>query len=84
LEGIAMEDFGIFYGPFVYFTANCYILWSFGTFCGLFGTFFPVLVCCIKKNLATLLHTGFSTQSCAAKTHRHPLPKRECNPRANG
>jgi hypothetical protein len=32
----------------VYFTAIWYILW-------LFGTFFPVLVCCTKKHLATLL-----------------------------
>jgi hypothetical protein len=31
----------------VYFTAIWYILWS-------FGIFFPVLVCCAEKNLATL------------------------------
>jgi hypothetical protein len=39
--------FGLFYGYFVYFVAIWYILW-------LFDMFFPVLVCCTKKNLATL------------------------------
>jgi hypothetical protein len=42
-----MEDVGIFYGQLVYIVAIWYILW-------IFGLFFPVLVCCIKKNLATL------------------------------
>jgi hypothetical protein len=50
-----MEDVGIFYGHWVCFTADYivyymaiwYILWS-------FVTFFPVLVCCNKKNLAAL------------------------------
>jgi hypothetical protein len=50
-----MEDVGILYVHLVYFTAIgnithiaiWYILWS-------FGIFFPVLVCCTKKNLATL------------------------------
>jgi hypothetical protein len=36
-----------FYGHFVYFLAEWYIL-------GQFGTFFPILVCCTEKNLATL------------------------------
>jgi hypothetical protein len=44
---LAMEDVG----NFIYFSANwynfMYILWS-------FGAFFPVLVCCTEKNLATL------------------------------
>jgi hypothetical protein len=38
----------------IYVTTIWYILWSFGIFYGLFGTFLPVLVFCIKKNLATL------------------------------
>jgi hypothetical protein len=42
-----MEDVGIFYGHLVYFTAIKYILW-------LVGIFSPFLVCCTKKNLATL------------------------------
>jgi hypothetical protein len=54
-EHLAMEDvgihilwpFGIFYSNLVYFMAIWYIFW-------LFGIFFPVLVCCSKKNLATL------------------------------
>jgi hypothetical protein len=44
-----MEDVGIFYVHLVnlaYFMAIWYILPR-------FGTFLPVLVCCIKKNLAT-------------------------------
>jgi hypothetical protein len=42
-----LQPFGIFYSRLVYFTAVWYIFW-------LFGIFFPVLVCCSKKNLATL------------------------------
>jgi hypothetical protein len=29
LEGLALEDAGIFYGLLVYFTVFCYILWTF-------------------------------------------------------
>jgi hypothetical protein len=47
LEGFAMEDVGILYGHLVYLQLFWYVLW-------LFGIFFPVLVCCTKKNLATL------------------------------
>jgi hypothetical protein len=46
-----MEHVGIFYGHLVYISYGHFgvpILWS-------FGIFFPVLVCCNKKNLATLL-----------------------------
>jgi hypothetical protein len=49
-----MKDFGIFYGPLIYFTTILYILWTFGIFCGNLA-YFPGLICCIKKNLATLL-----------------------------
>jgi hypothetical protein len=45
-----MEDVGIFYVHFVYFTAIWYIF-------RLFGIYFPVLVCCSKKNLATLIRS---------------------------
>jgi hypothetical protein len=48
------KDVGKFYGHFDYFTANWYILWSFGIFCGLL-VYFHLLVCCTKKNLATLV-----------------------------
>jgi hypothetical protein len=34
LEGLAMENFGIFYGDLVQFTAIWYILWSFDLFYG--------------------------------------------------
>jgi hypothetical protein len=40
--------FVLFYCHLVYFVAIWNSLW-------LFGMFFPVLVCCTKKNLATLL-----------------------------
>jgi hypothetical protein len=43
-----MRPFGIFCGNLVYFVAIWYIVW-------LFGIFIPVLVCCTKKNLATLI-----------------------------
>jgi hypothetical protein len=45
--GLSMENDGLFYGHLVDFTAIWYFLLS-------FGTFFHVLVCCTKKNLATL------------------------------
>jgi hypothetical protein len=47
-----MEDVGIFY-RLVHFTAFCYILRTFGIVRGNL-VFFPVLVFCLKKNLATL------------------------------
>jgi hypothetical protein len=47
LEGLAMEDVGVFYCHFVYFVAILYILLP-------FGMLLPVLVCCSRKNLATL------------------------------
>jgi hypothetical protein len=61
LEGLAMKEifiyyniylilcpFALFYCHWVYFMAIRYILL-------LLGTFFPSLVCCTKKNLATLV-----------------------------
>jgi hypothetical protein len=41
LEGLAMEDVGIFYDHFVYFTAKWYILWPFGAVCGHLVYIFP-------------------------------------------
>jgi hypothetical protein len=58
LEGLAMEDVGIFYAHLKYLIAIWYILWPFGPICCHFGIFFPVVVYCTKKNLATLLRTG--------------------------
>jgi hypothetical protein len=49
-----MKDVGIFYGHLVYFKAILYILWQLGKIGGyLPSIFFPVLVCCTKKNVAT-------------------------------
>jgi hypothetical protein len=56
-ECFAMKDVGKFYVNLVFFTAISYIVWPFGIFCGNFGNYFPVLVCCTTKNLATLLCT---------------------------
>jgi hypothetical protein len=43
-----MENVDLFYGHLVYFTAIRSILWTYCTFGG-------NLVCCTKKNLATLV-----------------------------
>jgi hypothetical protein len=51
--------FGIFCGRSVYFVAVRYILWPFGIFYGYLVHFFHVLVCCNKKNLATLFVSAF-------------------------
>jgi hypothetical protein len=48
-----MEDVGIFYGHLVNLTVFCYILWTFGIVCSNL-VYFPVLVFCTMKNLATL------------------------------
>jgi hypothetical protein len=45
LEGIAMEDVSLLFEHWVYFTADWYILWTFGIFCGIFH----------QKKLATLV-----------------------------
>jgi hypothetical protein len=44
LEGIGMENVGIFYGQLVYFSAIYYNLWQFGIVCGNL-VYFPNLVC---------------------------------------
>jgi hypothetical protein len=54
-----MEDVGMFYGRLVYFTAMWY------TYCVAIWYTFTVLVCCTKKNLATLLHMNTNTSSLA-------------------
>jgi hypothetical protein len=53
LEALAVEDVGTFYGHLVHFTFIRYSLWPFGVY--ILCIFFPVLVCCTKKNLATLI-----------------------------
>jgi hypothetical protein len=51
----------------VYFMAILSILWSFGLFCChvvylmVIWYIFPVLVCCTKKYLATLMGSGMDT-----------------------
>jgi hypothetical protein len=63
LEDISMEGDGIFYGHLIYFVAIWYILRPFGVFRGIWDIFI-VLVCCTKKNLATLFQ---NTEFCAQK-----------------
>jgi hypothetical protein len=49
--------------------ASWYILWPFGIFTnGYLVYLFPVLVCCTKKNLATLFLTG-KVDGLASLTH---------------
>jgi hypothetical protein len=50
-----MENVGIFYGHLGYFAAIWYILWPFGNVVVIWYIFSPVLVCFVKKNLATLV-----------------------------
>jgi hypothetical protein len=49
-----MENVGIFYAHLEYIMAILCILWSFGNFVVIL-LIFPVLVHCVKKNLATLI-----------------------------
>jgi hypothetical protein len=51
-----MEETVILHGQFANFTVIGYLLWQFGIFCGHL-VFFPVLVFCTMKNLATLTRT---------------------------
>jgi hypothetical protein len=54
LEGLAIEDVGMCYGHLVHFAAIWYILWTIGIYIVVIWYVFSVLVCCGKKNLATL------------------------------
>jgi hypothetical protein len=59
-----MEDVSTFYGHLVHFMVFCYILFTFGIVRGDL-VFFPVLVFCTKKNLATLpCFRSASVRSC--------------------
>jgi hypothetical protein len=49
-----MENVGIYFGHLEYIPAIRYILWLIVNLLRQFGIFFPVLVYCVKKNLATL------------------------------
>jgi hypothetical protein len=56
LEGLAVEDVGIFYGPLVHFTVFFYILWTFRIVRDNLAHFFLFgYFVCTKKNLATLI-----------------------------
>jgi hypothetical protein len=55
LEGLAMDNLGIFYDNLVYFKAVENILWPFGIFCGNL-VYFPPFWYFGQRNLATLLN----------------------------
>jgi hypothetical protein len=58
LEGLAMENVGIFHGVLVYFTAIWYFIdICYTYFAVIWYIYFTVLVRCTKKNLATLAET---------------------------
>jgi hypothetical protein len=51
LEGLAVEDIGIFMAILsTYFTAKWYILWPFGTFCGHLLHFPHFGMLCLEKS----------------------------------
>jgi hypothetical protein len=52
LNGLGIQNVGLFFGHVEYFTAVCYILRPLGNVV----VVFPVLVDCVKKNLATLVN----------------------------
>jgi hypothetical protein len=54
LEGLAMEDVGIFYD--IRSVVRTFL--TVGQFCANSAYFFPDLVCCKKKNLVTVVHTN--------------------------
>jgi hypothetical protein len=56
-----MDNVGIFYIFFEYFTALWYILWQFGIICGHLVYFSPFRYVCSNKNLATLVESSFTT-----------------------
>jgi hypothetical protein len=61
LEGLAIEDVGIFYVHLVDFPDIWNILLPFGIFSPVLVHFYPLLVCCAKTNLATLRSSGESS-----------------------
>jgi hypothetical protein len=58
LEGLRIENVGICYGHWAYFTAIWCILWQFGKVVVIWHIFphFGICTYCIKKNLAPLLY----------------------------
>jgi hypothetical protein len=54
LKSLTMKDVDLFYGHLIYFTANWYTCYDHLAYFVVIWYIFPVLVCCTKKNLATL------------------------------
>jgi hypothetical protein len=67
-----MEDVGVFYFHLIHFMTIWYrylvAIWRIYVF----GIFFPVLVCCTTKNLATLglMRTSLSLTTCSMYVHK--------------
>jgi hypothetical protein len=57
-----MEDVSILYGHLEYFTVICFIWYI-----------LPVLVCCTKRNLATLIGTQFEDDSMQLQETKQAL-----------
>jgi hypothetical protein len=53
-EGLRIENAGLFYGHLEYFTLIWYIIWQFVNIVVIWHIS-PILVYCVKKNLATLV-----------------------------
>jgi hypothetical protein len=51
---LGIEKFGVLHAHLLFLLPFCYIFMASWYFYCQFGTFFPILVCCTKKNLATL------------------------------
>jgi hypothetical protein len=59
-RALEWKMFRLVCGTLEYFTAIWYILWPFGNVAAILYIS-PVLVYCVKKNLATLVRTRFSS-----------------------
>jgi hypothetical protein len=81
-----MKNYSIVNGHLVFlYVAIRYMLWPFGTFCGHSLKFFPVLVYCTKKDLATLIMTKNFIGHRGRSSRKWPRKKcfRFCNIKKN-
>jgi hypothetical protein len=81
LEGLVMDDVGMFYGHLVDFPAIWLIFRLFGIFCVHLVAFSPFGVGCTKKNLATLARSRCltrcpATPGIAIKSETNAIKKR--------
>jgi hypothetical protein len=74
LEGLRMENAGLFYGHLEYFAVIWYILWPFGNVVVIWYTYLPSFwyISCVKKNLATRIGVNNRTKSSKDRTELMP------------